>query len=137
MALHVTALFNDRLTAHAAIEQLVQAGFPRDVISVVMSERTHDREVAMRSGVRSASGAPPSSSRSGGVLASIVVSLVEMGEGILGVGPLAAPGALDGGLEHLEHVRAGALLVAVTTAHDTAQLARQVLELAGGEALAA
>jgi hypothetical protein len=140
MALHVTALFNDRLTAHAAIEQLVQAGFSRDVISVVMSERTHEREFVLRSGVRAAHGWPALTTSQvgacGGVLASIAAGLVGVGDGLLGSGPLSMLAAAEM-LEACELVRAGALLVAVTTVNAHALLAREVLKLAGGEALAA
>ena len=56
MQTHATALFADRHSAHAAVEQLAQAGFPRDAIDLVMSEDTHEREFGSaspdRSGVR-------------------------------------------------------------------------------------
>src|ERR1700730_11835171 len=56
MPTHATALFADRHTVHAAVEQLVQAGFPRDAISMGLSESTHEREfggaASEQSGIR-------------------------------------------------------------------------------------
>src|SRR5947209_7388092 len=91
MQTNATALFADRHAAHAAVEQLVQAGFPRDTISVVMSEDTHEREFgpleSERSGVRPA--------RHAGVLGAIASGLVALvwpgGLALRAAGPLAPP----------------------------------------------
>jgi len=78
MPTHATALFGDRHAAHAALEQLVQAGFPRDAISVVMSESTHEREFAAAATDRAeSSGVRPA--RSAGILGAIVAGLVAIG----------------------------------------------------------
>jgi hypothetical protein len=149
MKTHATALFPDRHSAHVAVEQLVQAGFPKDTIGVVMSEDTHEREFGLaspdRSGVRIA--------RAGGVLGAIVAGLV----------PIATPGAeplrvggplvvevtsartLSAALVRLglseEEARAaharfhyGAIVVAVQAAAERLPLAMQLLELSGGAA---
>ncbi len=157
MPTHTTALFADRHSAHAAVEQLVQAGFPRDAISVVMSLQTFEREFAPqapnRSGVRPAA-------RFGGVLGAIVEGLVALST--KGVGAVRAAGpivhaiprageraaSLSDGLmaaglsereaRHLEEgiMRGGALVVGVQAA-ERARLALQLLELSGGAALQA
>jgi hypothetical protein len=156
MQTHATALFADRHAAHAAVEQLVQAGFPRDAISVVMTEDTHEREFGAlgseRSGVRPA--------RHSGVLGAIVSGLVALaspgGLALRGAGPLVAallrvgtpthalPAALtSAGLEEPaarfvdEGVRAGSIVVGVHASGDRVRLALQLLELSGGAALQA
>jgi hypothetical protein len=160
MPARATALFADRHAAHAAIEQLVQAGFTRDAISIVMTEDTLEREF----------GAPPSD-RSGvwparaaraarqGVLASIVLGLARLartgGLAVHGAGPLVAslltaddacalsPALVAAGLEENEArsldegLRGGSIAVSVHASSDRARLARQLLELSGGAALEA
>jgi hypothetical protein len=154
MAGYATALFADRHAAHAAVEQLVQAGFSRDSISVVMTEDTHEREFGA-----------PASDRSGahvtthGVLGMIVASLAVLvrpqGGSLRAAGPLVGallragdPGALDvafvtaGIGEHearfLEQgVRGGSIVVSVHAPSERLRLAMQLLELTGGSALQA
>jgi len=156
MQTHATALFADRHAAHAAVEQLVQAGFPRDDISIVMSADTHEREFGMltpeRSGVRHA--------RHGGVLGAIVSGLVLLaspgGLPIRAAGPLVttllrtgtAAYALSAALTSVglaEHearfvdqgVRSGSIVVGVYTSANRSRLALQLLELSGGDPLQA
>jgi hypothetical protein len=159
MPTHVTALFADRHSVNAAVEQLVQAGFTRDAISVLMSETTHEREFgssAERSGLRK--------TRPVGVFAGIVAALVKLlpirnGVALRGAGPLAGamsrfsegervPGlegalTMAGGLSQhqanfiSDGMRRGSLALCVTAADDRARLAAQLLELAGGAALQA
>jgi hypothetical protein len=152
--MHATALFADRHTAHTAVEQLVQAGFPRDVISVVMTEDTHEREfgeaLSERSGVRP--------NRPNGVLGAIVAGLVSLtrsgGVILRAAGPLvpamllADDGALltsllGAGLEEHEAsflhdgLRAGWIAVGVQAEPELTRLALQLLALSGGAALKA
>lgn len=161
MPTHATALFADRHAAHAAVEQLVQAGFPRDTISIMMLERTHEREfggpqseTADTSGLRS--------TRPAGVLGAIVSGVVEVsqpgGPALRGAGPLAgallrappnatadaftaalaAAGLADHEAQFLLHgVRNGSIAVGVHATGDRVRLATQLLELAGGAALQA
>lgn len=158
MPTHATALFGDRHAAHAAIEQLVQAGFPRDTISILMSDATHEREF----GSSSAEGSGARLSRPTGVLAAIVSGLipVSVGEGLAlrVVGPLVrgllrapeeapadafGPALEAAGLPDYEArfveegVRSGAIAVGVQASGERARLATQLLELSGGAALQA
>jgi hypothetical protein len=156
MQTHATALFADRHAAHAAVEQLVQAGFLREDISLVMSEDTHEREFGLliteRSGVRSV--------RHGGVLSAIVAGLIALatpgGIALRAAGPLAlallrassaacafSVALASAGLaEHEaqfvhEGVCAGSIVVGVYASSDRNRLALQLLELSGGSALQA
>ena len=153
MQTHATAVFADRHSAHAAIEQLAQAGFPKDAISVVMSEETHEREFGApasdRSGIRPARGV--------GVLGAIVAVLVPFtrpeGPALRVGGPLVAaltragglPAALlvrglkedearavDAGLE-----RGGIVVGVLAAAGERTDTAMQLLELSGGSSLQA
>jgi hypothetical protein len=154
MPARATALFADRHAAHAAVEQLVQAGFTRDAISIVMTEDTLEREFGA-----------PASDRSGlraarhGVLASIVAGLALLartgGLAVHGAGPLVAgvlragdacalsPALVEAGLEEHEArcldegLRGGSIAVSVHASSDRTRLARQLLELSGGAALEA
>jgi hypothetical protein len=152
MHTHATALFPDRHSAHVAVEQLVQAGFPRDAIGVVMSENAHEREFGAaspdRSGVRIA--------RSAGVLGAIVAGLVPVatpgGETLRVGGPpvaaLTRTGDLSAALVALglndaearaasAGVGEGAMVVGVQAAAERLPLAMQLLELSGGAPLEA
>jgi hypothetical protein len=154
-----TALFADRHTAHAAVEQLVQAGFARDALSLVMSEETHEREFgAPSSGLRSTF----RQARQCGVLATIVTGLASFaarGDGIavraagpvvhalrrVGVraGSLLAPAMVATGLGEVEAraadwgLRNGGIFVGVDASVDRVAMARALLELSGGAALQA
>ena len=156
---HVTAIFADRHSLHAALEQLVQAGFSRETISLVMSERAHAREF----GAASAENSGLRSIRVPGVLGAIASALAELpptagGFSLFGVGRLAAAmrHVLEGnearGLENVlvaaglaqgdarfigEGVRGGSLAICMTAPDDRARLAAQLLELAGGRSLQA
>jgi hypothetical protein len=152
MPTHATALFAGSHAAHAAVEQLVQAGFPRDAISLVLSESTHEREFGSasseQSGIRLIRN---------GVLSAIASGLAVLpslrGPALRAVGPLLgafrralegeAPGALTAAFEadgltecearclH-EGVFGGSILVGVQATSDRVRLATQLLELAGG-----
>jgi hypothetical protein len=155
MPMHASALFADRHSAHAAVEQLAQAGFARDEVTVAMSEATHEREFGTTAG-RSPSARTISGIRqapySGGVLPAIVSTLkpFESDEGApLRVGgPLLEPllrarslaAALGGLGMQPDEARAihegllgGQIVVGVHTAEGRVDLARQLLKLAGGE----
>lgn len=146
----VTALFRDRLSANAAVEQLVQARFSRDEIGVVVSETT-------LLGALSAG-----ASHAGGVFGAIVASLVAVGSmalpnlGVRAAGPFgpalvsaaAAAGTLLGALIAAglpetdarlaaDRLHGGAILLAVRVDDDDqSRLAHEILKLAGGDSLA-
>jgi hypothetical protein len=159
MSTYVTALFADRHSLHAAVEQLVQSGFTRDAISVLMSESTHEREFGRSSAERLAR----RSIRRSRVFRGLVSSLARLpllGSGIVlwGVGSLVGTirraaereelSAMEAtfaasGLHEREArfvsggLRDGLLAVCVHTAEERRRLAAQLLELSGGEALQA
>ena len=134
MPIHVTALFRDHLSARVAVDQLTQAGFARDDVSVLMSRDTHERD---RSSLVTA---PAGAS---GVFGAIVADLSSLGalagpaSGLLAVGPLVAAIAGIEGDRLAERVREGGILVAVYADAERVKLARQLLDLTGGVALEA
>jgi hypothetical protein len=155
MMTHATALFADRHTIHAAVDQLAQAGFSRDAISLVMSEGTHERHFAGERG-RSARQSGPRRVRPLGVLGAILNGLSACAPD--GGAPLRAGGPLQRALvrpttlaavlvalgmsEPDAHavdarVRNGAIVVAVEASYERAGLAMQLLELSGGSGLQA
>jgi hypothetical protein len=73
MSTHVIAIFADRHAVHAAIEQLVQAGFTRDAISLLMSENTHESQF----GGESTEGSGVSTIRAAGVLGAMASAMVK------------------------------------------------------------
>jgi hypothetical protein len=153
MQMHATALFADRHSAHAAVEQLAQAGFARDEVSVAMSEDTHEREFGTLPSTRSGMRPAPSA---GGVLTAIVAGLAVFttpGGAALRVGgplrgALLRAGALSVALFAVgmaePEVRAvrdgllnGGIVVGVHASSDRVALASQLLQLSGGESLRA
>ncbi|MCL2449304.1 MAG: hypothetical protein FWD17_10175 [Polyangiaceae bacterium] len=159
MMTHATALFADRHTIHAALEQLAQAGFSRDAISLVMSEGTHERHFAGEGARPPRQSGPRRVTRPGGVLGAIVTGLRACTpDGSNGSAPLRAGGPLQRALRGPTtlaavlvafgtnepearladaRVRDGAIVVAVEASQERAALALQLLELSGGSALQA
>jgi hypothetical protein len=153
MQTHATALFADRHSAHAAVDQLAQAGFARDEISVAMSEDTHEREFGATPSTSSGARLTPTS---GGVLSAIVATLAPFstpgGAALRVGGPLQSSlfraGALSVALIAVgmaepeasavrDGLLGGSIVVGVHADSDRAELAMQLLELAGGEGLQA
>ncbi|MDP9151702.1 MAG: general stress protein [Myxococcota bacterium] len=155
MFTHVSALFADRHAARAAVEQLVQAGFSRPAISVMMSAMTHEREFGDAASERARL-----AGRFQGVLNSIVagVVLVTLPNGFVlrAAGPLASglarsmkrTDALHDALASAglvasearfvdEGVRRGSIVLGVRASRERARLAGQLLELSGGASLQA
>jgi hypothetical protein len=178
MPTHATALFADRHSAHAAVEQLAQAGFARDELTVAMAEDAHEREFGAASTRSSGIGRVGAAPYASGVLPAIVAGLksveapdvspevsgvsdvsdvgeasgvnrVSAGAPLRVGGPLldallrarsltAALGEL--GLDAREAravrdgLRLGQIVVGVHGIEERVALARQLLELAGGEA---
>jgi hypothetical protein len=154
MPQHATALFADRHSTRAAVDQLAQAGFSRDSISVAMSQATHERQFG-ESGDRPLGVRAPSVWRDGllGALVSSLTTVASPGEEPLRVGGPLAPwiiraGALTRALVALglgesdaravrTGLRDGYIVVGVQASGDRANLAARLLELAGGFALQA
>jgi hypothetical protein len=149
MTIPISALFADRHSAHAAVEQLAQAGFGRDDLTVAMSEDAYEREFGAGSG--RSSGIRPAP-YSGGVLPAIVAGLKSLG--VAGSGPLRAGGplldpllrerSLSAALAELgidtreaqaisDALRSGQIVVGAHASGERMTEARQLLELAGGE----
>jgi hypothetical protein len=151
---HAIALFADRHAAHAAVEQLVQAAFTRDAISVVMTEDTYEREFGApvsdgamlrpnRTGVLSAIVAGLAVlTRPGGVAlraaGPLVAAMLEAGEGWSVSAALVAAGLHEHEALLLdEGVRGSSIAVSVQASTERAPLAQKLLELSGGAALQA
>lgn len=155
MPTSATALFGDRHATRAAIEQLVQAGFPRNAISLIMSDSTHGREFGESSTER---GGARSAQATGvlGAIASGLIEVTEPGGAIRAAGPvvayllrrpelllraglraaLGAAGLEENEVRFLqEGVHSGAIVVRVQTGRERMRLATQLLELSGGAAL--
>jgi hypothetical protein len=155
MQRHATALFADRHAAHAAVEQLVQAGFPRDAISLVMTEDTHEREFGPLGWEKSGVGVR--TSRHAGVLGAITSGLVALacpgGIPLRAAGPMVAALMRAGPATFAvssalvssgfgepqarfvdEGMRAGSIVVGVHASGERMRLALQLLELSGGAA---
>ncbi|MDP9033771.1 MAG: hypothetical protein M3O50_03115 [Myxococcota bacterium] len=152
---HVSALFAHRHSACAAVEQLVQAGFSREAISVMMSAVTHEREFGEATSDRTRR-----SARFHGVLNTIVAGVFALGLpsgfALRAAGPLATGlarsmkriDALGDALASAglvasearfvdEGVRRGFIVLGVRASRERARLAGQLLELSGGAALQA
>ncbi len=96
MAKLVTGLFKSRTAAEAAVNMLVEHGYTRDDISVLMSDSTKNKEFAIETGTHAADGAGIGGAVGGTVgailaaIAAVGTSLAIPGLGIVVAGPLAA-----------------------------------------------
>jgi hypothetical protein len=161
MARLVTGLFKARSSAERAVEALLDEGWSRDDISLLMSDATQGREFGLAMATKAPEGAAAGGTI-GGVIGAIAAGLVATGIiavpglGLVAAGPIlaalaglgagAAAGGLTGALiglgipeheakfynERLEH---GGILVGVYTHDDRATQARKVLEATGAEAV--
>jgi len=150
MPQHATVLFADRHSTRAAVEQLAQAGFTRDSMSVAMSQETHDRQFG--ASLRPSGVWPRATGHDGllGALVSALATVVSPGEQPLRVGGPLAPtiiragtlsralAAIGLGERDARVIRAGLrdgyIVVVVHANQDRIQLAGRLLELAGGVA---
>ncbi|MER3428806.1 MAG: hypothetical protein C4334_12065 [Pyrinomonas sp.] len=96
MAKLVTGLFKSRTAAEAAVNMLVEHGYTRDDISVLMSDSTKNKEFAIETGTHAAEGAGIGGAVGGtlgailAAIAAVGTSLAIPGLGIVVAGPLAA-----------------------------------------------
>jgi hypothetical protein len=159
MATLVAGLFNNRSSAERAVENLVDAGFSRDDISLLMSDATRGREFALQMATKAPEGAAAGATI-GGVLGAVAAGLVALGiivvpglalvaagpivATLAGLGAGAAAGGLTGALiglgipEHEakfyhEGIERGGILVGVYSHDDRAGQARKILEASGAE----
>ena len=161
MATLVTGLFPTRSSAERATEDLVNYGFSRDDMSLLMSDATRGREFALRMATKAPEGAAAGATL-GGVIGAVAAGLVALGivvvpgVGLVAAGPVvatlaglgagAAAGGVTGALiglgipEHEarfynEHIEKGSILLGVYTHDDRANQARKILDAAGAEKL--
>jgi len=159
MATLVTGLFKTRTDAERAVENLVDYGYSRDDISLLMSDATRGREFALQMASKAPEGVATGATI-GGVLGAIAAGLVALGIivvpglALVGAGPIvatlaglgagAAAGGVTGGLiglgipEHearfySEAIEKGGILLGVYTHDDRADQARRIMEAAGAE----
>ena len=157
----MTALFDARSTAEAAVERLVESGLDRADISVLMSKETGGREFGFTEATKAPEGAATGAAV-GGVLGAIAAGLVAIGTiaapgiGLLAAGPIiaalagagagGAAGSLIGALvgagipEHeakfySDALEAGGILVAVQTTGDRADAVERFLRENGGKSV--
>ena len=96
MAKLVTGLFKTRIAAEAAVDAIVKQGFPREQISVLMSDATKSKEFAIETGTHAADGAGIGGAVGGTVgavlaaIAAVGTNIVLPGFGLIVAGPLAA-----------------------------------------------
>lgn len=159
MSTLVSGLFMTRRAADDAVQDLLQAGYASDDISVLMSETTRGREFGLEESSKAPEGAATGATV-GGVLGAIAAGLVAAGVlvipgvnlvaagpvlvGLAGLGAGAAAGGLTGALiglglpEHeakfyKEEIERGGILVGVYSHEDRAKEARRILDEAGAE----
>jgi hypothetical protein len=158
MAHLVTALFESRAVAETAVDRLIDAGFARDDISVLMSDATRGREFVVAAESKAPEGAATGGAL-GGVLGAIAAGLIAVGViaapgiGLVAAGPIiaalagAGAGGAAGGLigalvgagipEHeakffSERLTEGGILVGVYTHDDRVAAAKEVIVASGG-----
>lgn len=160
MAILVTALFNNKTQAEAAVDSLIKRGYTRDDISVIMSDSTHNKHFAIEAGNKAAAGTGVGSAVGGVVgatlaaIAAIGTSIALPGLGLIVAGPIAAAlagagaGGMTGGVigalvgagipEHRANVydagvREGGILVGVEAkSSDDAKTLEELLGNLGG-----
>ena len=159
MAKLVTGLFKSRSDAQRAVESLVDNGYPREDISLLMSDATRGREFALQMATKAPEGAAAGATI-GGALGAIAAGLVALGiivvpglalvaagpiiATLAGLGAGAAAGGVTGALigaglpEHEakfynEAIERGGILVGVYAHDDRAAQAGKILEAAGAE----
>lgn len=152
MTKRIIGVFKDKRIAAEAFEQLVREGFPREAISVLLSDTAEGR--AFLAGEKSsvAEGALTGTAV-GTVIAALGAGALALpGIGVIAAGPIAAAlggagvGAASGGLLGAlvglgipeneatlrdEEVRSGGILVGVETSEETIATAEELLKSTG------
>src|SRR5438132_9593949 len=109
MSTLITGIFHNRESAERGVEDLLAAGFPREDISILMSETTRGREFGVKEATKAPEGAATGATI-GGILGAIAAGLAAVGTlvipgvSLVAAGPLVAAlaglgaGAAAGGL---------------------------------------
>jgi hypothetical protein len=161
MSREVTAIFDSSETASVAVDRLIDAGFSRDDVSMLVSESTRGRVFGIEEHTKAAEGAATGGAL-GGTLGALGAGLVAVGAitipgvGLAAAGPLVAAlagagaGGAAGGLtgafvgmgirEHearvyADQVQNGRLLLGVHAHEDRVDRAKQILKNTGGTAV--
>jgi hypothetical protein len=159
MATLVSGIFKNRSAAEYAVDSLIDHGFSRDDISLLMSDATRGRDFALTMATKAPEGAATGATI-GGVIGAIAAGLVAMGVLVVpglalvaagpvvatlaGLGAGAAAGGVTGALiglglpEHeakfySQEIERGGILVGVYAHDDRGAQARKILEAAGAE----
>lgn len=159
MAKNITAFFDTADRAVDAVNSLELSGFARDDISMLMSDATRGRQLAVHEKTKTAEGAAAGAA-AGGAMGAIAAGLLAAGTivapplGLFAAGPIVAAiagigaGGTVGGIlgavvgsgipEHQvklfsDRLEKGGVLVGVRTHDDRSEKAEEVLEAAGGE----
>jgi heat induced stress protein YflT len=159
MSTLVTGIFTSRAAAERGVQELIDFGYSRDDISVLMTDTTRGREFAVKDATKAPEGAATGAAV-GGVLGALAAGLVAVGTivvpglGLAAAGPVvaslaglgagAAAGGLIGALTGLgipEHearfyhdeIKKGGILVGVYAHKDRVRETKEILEAAGAE----
>lgn len=154
----VTGMYYGRTAAAAAIEKLVENGFSRDRINVVMTAQAETAAIENNSELRATPEAVATGATVGGALGALAVGLAVVGAlampgvavvaggpivaALSGVGAGAAAGGLLGALVSMgvpepeagmyaKNIEKGGILIAVDADESEAELAREILDTTG------
>jgi hypothetical protein len=155
----VTGIFHSRAAAERAADELTNAGFASNDISLLMSDTTRGREFAVKKATKAPEGAATGAAI-GGVLGAVAAGLAAVGTiaipglalvaagpivaALSGLGAGAAAGGMTGALlglgvpEHEakfyhEEIERGGILLGVYAHKDRAKIAKDILEASGAE----
>ena len=151
MAILVSGLFLSRAAAQSTLERLVDGGFPRDQISVAMSDATRTKNFGPNEVVNKANDAS-SGAAVGGVVGALLAGAITVGAFAV-LGPFAAvlagmsgglagslAGALVGAGIPEQHARKlsdrledGGIIVGVYLSREEEAKAKEIMRAAGGE----
>lgn len=161
MASLVTGIFRSRASAELAVDRLLDGGFSREDVSVLMTEETRGRDFAVETDSKAPEGAATGAAV-GGVLGAIAAGLVSVGiialpgVGLVAAGPIiaalagAGAGGAAGGLlgalvgagipEHeaklySQELEQGGILVGVYAHDDRKDRAHEIFETSGAESI--
>lgn len=163
MSKTITAVFNTRIEAEAALRKLDQAGFTKDQVTMLISEETRGKHFGIKEGSKAEEGAVAGATI-GGLAGALYMALASVGTifipgmnllvagallgGLAGLGAGAVTGGLIGSLvgagipEHEaklyeDAVRKGAILIAVKASEENADWVKAILKDANAQGITA